>query len=39
MQVVLSIKAGKVLPSTILRRLNNHSHKNRLFQVFRELGE
>ena len=38
MQVVLSIKAGKVLPSAILRRLNNHSHKNRLFQVFRELG-
>ncbi len=38
MQVVLSIKAGKVLPSAILRRLINHSHKNRLFQVFQELG-
>ena len=38
MQVVLSIKAGKVLPSAILRRLTNHSHKNRLYQVFRELG-
>ena len=38
MQVVLSIKAGKVLPSAILRRLINHCHKNRLFQVFQELG-
>ncbi len=38
MQVVLSIKAGKILPSAILRRLINHSHKNRLFQVFQELG-
>lgn len=38
MQVVLSIKAGKVLPSAILRRLIIPSHKNRLFQVFQELG-
>jgi TnpA family transposase len=38
MQVVLSIKAGKVLPSAILRRLINQSHKNRLFQVFQEVG-
>lgn len=38
LQVVLSIKAGKVLPSTLLRKLNNYSKKNRLYQVFRELG-
>lgn len=38
MQVVLSIKAGKVLPSTLLRKLSNDSKKNRLYQAFRELG-
>ncbi|MDQ2807050.1 MAG: Tn3 family transposase [Chloroflexota bacterium] len=38
LQVVLSIKAGKVLPSTLLRKLTNYSHKNRLYQAFRELG-
>jgi TnpA family transposase len=37
-QVVLSIKAGKVLPSTLLRKLSNESKKNRLYQAFRELG-
>ena len=37
-QVVLSIKAGKVLPSTLLRKLNNNSKKNKLYQAFRELG-
>lgn len=37
-QVVLSIKAGKVLPSTLLRKLGNYSRKNRLYQAFRELG-
>lgn len=37
-QVVLSIKAGKVLPSTLLRKLSNYSRKNRLYQAFRELG-
>jgi TnpA family transposase len=37
-QVVLSIKAGMVLPSTLLRKLNNYSRKNRLYQAFRELG-
>lgn len=37
-QVVLSIKAGKVLPSTLLRKLNNESKKNKLYQAFRELG-
>jgi len=38
MQVVLSIKAGKLLPSAILCRLNTHSHKNRLYLAFQELG-
>lgn len=37
-QVVLSIKAGKILPSTLLRKLNNNSRKNKLYQAFRELG-
>jgi len=38
LQVVLSIKAGTVLPSTLLRKLGNYSRKNRLYQAFRELG-
>ena len=38
MQVVLSIQAGKVLPSTLLRKLSNYSRKNRLYQAFREVG-
>jgi len=38
LQVVLSTKAGKVLPSTLLRKLGNSSRKNRLYQAFRELG-
>lgn len=38
MAVVLSIKLGKILPSTLLRKLNNYSHKNKLYQAMRELG-
>lgn len=38
MQVVLSIQEGKLLPSTLLRKLGNHSHKNKLYRAFRELG-
>jgi len=38
MQVVLSIRAGKLLPSMLLRKLGNESRKNRLYQAFRELG-
>ena len=38
MRVVLSIKAGKVLPSTLLRKLGNYSRRNRLYFAFRELG-
>jgi TnpA family transposase len=38
MQVVLSNKTGKLLPSMILRKLGNNSRKNRLYRAFRELG-
>lgn len=38
MQVVLSIQAGKLLPSDVLRRLGHDSRRNRLYQAFRELG-
>jgi TnpA family transposase len=38
MQVVLSIRAGKILPSTLLRKLGNYSRKNRLYLAYRELG-
>jgi TnpA family transposase len=38
LQVVLSVRQGKVMPSTILRKLGNYSRKNRLYHVFRELG-
>lgn len=37
-QVVISIKAGKFLPSTLLRKLNNNSRKNKLYKAFRELS-
>jgi TnpA family transposase len=37
-QVVISIKEGKILPSTLLKKLNNKSKKNRLFFAFKELG-
>ena len=38
MQVVVSIQAGKVLPSMLLRKLGTHSRKNKLYKAFRELG-
>lgn len=38
MQVILSIQAGLVLPSMLLRKLSSHNRKNRLYQAFRELG-
>ena len=38
MRVILSIRAGKLLPSTILRRLNSNSKKNRLYHAFEALG-
>lgn len=39
MRVVLSIRAGKLMPSTILRKLGSYSRKNRLYQAFKALGQ
>jgi len=38
MRVAVSIQAGKMTPSTILRRLGSESVKNKLYFAFRELG-
>ena len=38
MQVALSIRAGKMSSSLLLRKLNNYSRKNRLYRAFQELG-
>jgi TnpA family transposase len=38
LRVVLSIKAGRITASTILRKLSTASRKNRLYFAFRELG-
>ncbi|MFP4896618.1 Tn3 family transposase [Paraburkholderia sp. EG304] len=38
LRVAVSIKAGKMTPSTILRRLGSESLKNKLYFAFRELG-
>lgn len=38
MQVVLSIQAGAILPSTLLQRLGSHSRQSKLYQAFAELG-
>jgi len=38
LQVVVSIQAGRITPSTILRRLGTFSRKNKLYFAFRELG-
>lgn len=38
MQVVLSIQAGKVLPSMLLQKLGVYSRKNHLYQAFSEVG-
>ncbi len=38
MQVILSIQAGKVLPSMLLRKLGSHNRRNKLYRAFRELG-
>ncbi len=38
MQVILSIQAGTVLPSTLLQRLGSHSRQSKLYQAFREVG-
>lgn len=38
MQVVLSIQAGHVMPSMLLRKLGTYNQKSRLYRAFRELG-
>jgi len=38
LQVVLSIRAGKLSSAMLLRKLGNDSKKKRIYQVFRELG-
>ena len=38
LRVVLSIKAGRISASTILKRLSSYGRKNRVYQAFRELG-
>ncbi len=38
LRVALSVWAGRLLPSAILRRLATYSRKNRLYFAFRELG-
>ncbi|MXQ52528.1 Tn3 family transposase [Shimazuella alba] len=38
LRVVMSIKAGRIHPSTILHKLSAYSRKNKLYQAFRESG-
>jgi len=38
MQVIISIKAGRLTPSALLRKLTTNSRKNRLYHALRELG-
>ena len=38
MQVMLSIKAGRLMPSTLLKKLNSYSGKSRLYKAFQALG-
>ena len=39
LRVAVSIKTGKITPSTILRRLGTYSRKNKLYFGFVELGK
>jgi TnpA family transposase len=38
LRVALSIGAGRIKPSAILRQLATYSRKNKLYFAFRELG-
>ncbi len=38
LQVAQSIRAGRISPSTVLRKLGTASRKNKLYFAFRELG-
>ena len=37
-QVMLSIQAGRVMPSLLLRKLGTYSRRSRLYRAFRGLG-
>jgi len=37
-QVMLSIQAGRVMPSMLLRKLGTYGRRSRLYRAFRELG-
>jgi TnpA family transposase len=37
LRVTLSIKAGTIMSSTILRRLATYSRKNKLYFAFRDI--
>lgn len=39
MQVIISIKLGKVSSSFILSKLNSYNNQNRLYKAFQELGK
>jgi hypothetical protein len=38
LRTAISIRENRISPVTLLRRLGNHSRKNRLYRAFRELG-
>jgi TnpA family transposase len=38
LRIAVSIKNGRIAPSTILRRLGTYSRKNKLYLALRELG-
>jgi TnpA family transposase len=38
LRTAISIREGRLSSITLLRRLGNHSRKNRLYRAFRELG-
>lgn len=38
LRLIMSIRAGRIKASTILRKLNSKSRKNKLYFAFRELG-
>src|SRR5260370_14777657 len=38
LRTAISVREGRLSSVTLLRRLGNHSRKNRLYPAFRELG-
>lgn len=38
-RIAVSVKLGRITPSTILRRIGTHSRKNKLYFAFQELGK